>query len=374
VPVTTAPYLIEPLILPADLDSPDAGDFLELGELCDALTLATWGNLDRATPPASRLQFWRDNPYRYIRLFFVRLDGRMVARSWIRCELQENLGSALIHVEVLEEFCRRGIGGALLRHAEELAAADGRTTLQTFTEHPADFDPDGPGLLKPATGTGALPAGVPGVRFALNAGYRLEQVERFSVLDVREHTATWDPLELEALAAAAEDYELLSWTGSCPDGLAEQFAVLMSRMSTDAPTGELSYEAEQWDVARVRHVEDTWRRADLVSLVAAARHRSSGELAAYSVLQLPPVKPWLADQDDTLVAGSHRGHRLGMLVKLRNLRRLVSEYPAVERVLTFNAAENDHMLAINIALGFRPAGYDGEWQRVVAAPPMEPPI
>jgi GNAT superfamily N-acetyltransferase len=367
VPVTTAPYLIEPLVLPAGLDAPDAGDFLELGALCDAMTLATWGNLDRATPPASRLQFWRDDPYRYIRLFFVRQDGRMVARSWIRGELQENLGSALIHVEVLEEFCGRGIGGALLRHAEELAAADGRTILQTFTEHPADFDADGPGLLKPATGTGALPIGAPGVRFALSARYRLEQVERFSILDVREHAAAWDPLELEALAAAGEDYELLSWTGSCPDGLAEQFAVLMARMSTDAPTGELSYEAERWDVARVRHVENTWRRAGLVSLVAAARHRGSGELAAYSVLQLSPLKPWLADQDDTLVAGSHRGRRLGMLVKLANLRRLVSEYPAVKRVVTFNAAENDHMLAINVALGFRPAGYDGEWQRLIAA-------
>ena len=46
----------------------------------------------------------------------------------------------------------------------------------------------------------------------------------------------------------------------------------------------------------------------------------------------------------------------------------------MERVITFNAAENDHMLAINIALGFRPAGYDGEWQRVAAATgACEPP-
>jgi hypothetical protein len=38
----------------------------------------------------------------------------------------------------------------------------------------------------------------------------------------------------------------------------------------------------------------------------------------------------------------------------------------VRRVLTYNAAENDHMLSINIALGFKPAGYDGEWQRTAA--------
>ena len=97
-----------------------------------------------------------------MRLFFVRVDGRMVARSWIRCELQENLGSALLHVDVLEDFTGRGIGRALLEHAEALAAADGRTILQTFTEHPADFDADGPDVLKPATGTGALPAGARG--------------------------------------------------------------------------------------------------------------------------------------------------------------------------------------------------------------------
>lgn len=38
----------------------------------------------------------------------------------------------------------------------------------------------------------------------------------------------------------------------------------------------------------------------------------------------------------------------------------------MERVATFNAAEKEHLLAINTALGFRLAGYDGEWQRTVA--------
>jgi hypothetical protein len=267
---------------------------------------------------------------------------------------------------VLNAFTGRGIGRTLLQHAQELAAAEGRTILQSFTEHPADFDADGPGRLRPATGAGFLPAAARGVRFALAAGYRLEQVERFSVLDVPAHAGIWDGLEREAVAKAGEDYELLGWTGTCPAGYVDELAVLMSRMSTDAPTGELSYDEETWDVARVRHVEDKWKKAGIVSLVAAARHRPSGKLAAYSVLQLTPSKPWLADQDDTLVAKPHRGHRLGMLVKLLNLRRLRSEYPDVERVTTFNAVENDHMLAINIALGFRPAGWDGEWQRIAA--------
>jgi hypothetical protein len=108
--VTTAPYRIESLALPAFLDSPDAGAFLAVGELCDVLTLETWGNLDRAAPPEARLQDWRDNAYRTVRVFFVRDGARVVGSSWIRCEVQENLRSALLHVQVLKEFTGRGIG------------------------------------------------------------------------------------------------------------------------------------------------------------------------------------------------------------------------------------------------------------------------
>jgi GNAT superfamily N-acetyltransferase len=335
---------------------------MEFVELTDALVLETWGNADRSSPAGARLQYWRDSPYTRVRLFFVRVDGRMVARSWIRFGLQENVRTALLHVNVLAEFRGRGIGTALLGHAEELAASLGRSTLQTFTEHPANFDPGDPRLFRPATGTGGVPAEASGVRFARRAGYRLEQVERFSSLNLPPGERTLAALEQEALPRAG-GYELLHWTDRCPEEYAAQLALLMSRMSTDAPSGALSYDAESWDVARVRHVEKTWQQAGLHSLVASARHRETGELAAYTVLQVSPGRPWLASQDDTLVAKHHRGHRLGMLLKILNIRRLLSGYPAVERIITFNAAENDHMLSINVALGFRPAGYDGEWQK-----------
>ena len=39
-----------------------------------------------------------------------------------------------------------------------------------------------------------------------------------------------------------------------------------------------------------------------------------------------------------------------------------AERPAVRRVGTWIAEENSYMLAINVALGFRPAGGSGEWQ------------
>ncbi|WP_395398365.1 GNAT family N-acetyltransferase [Arthrobacter sp. UC242_113] len=361
--MTTPSYRIEPLFLPASLDASDATDFLEFSDLSDAVALELWGNLDRAAPPKARLESWRDDDYAKLRLYFVRLDGRMVARSWVRLTQKENLQDAFLRVDVLNGFSGRGIGLALLRHAEALATEDGRSTLQSFTEHAPGFDLDGPGILRPGTGTGGVPAAARGVRFAVAAGYTLEQVTRFSALDMPPSDGLLDELEREAAGIAGDQYEILGWTDRCPDEYVEQMAALMSRMSTDSPAGALHYDAEVWDAQRVRHVEDEWKRAGLESLVAVARHKASGELAAYSVLQHSDEKPWLAEQDDTLVAKAHRGHRLGMLVKVRNLRRLQQDHPEVERVLTFNAAENDHMLAINVALGFRPAGYDGEWQR-----------
>lgn len=357
------PYPIEPLVLPASLEAPDAADFLEYSDLSDALVLETWGNLDRAMPREARLEAWRDDDYQQMRLFFVRLDGRMAARSWIRLPLEENLQDAMVRVDVLNGFTGRGIGRALLKHAEDVAANSGRTTLQSFTEHPPAFDPDGSGVLKPGTGTGGVPSDSRAVRFALAAGYTLEQVTRFSALDMPPSDGILDALEREASAVARDRYELLSWTDRCPDEYLDQMAVLMSRMSIDSPAGALHYDPETWDAKRVRHVEDEWKATGQESLVAVARHTASGELAAYSVLQYSASKPWIAEQEDTLVAGKHRGNRLGMLVKILNLRRMAAEHPSVERVLTFNAAENGHMLAINVALGFRPAGYDGEWQR-----------
>ena len=52
-----------------------------------------------------------------------------------------------------------------------------------------------------------------------------------------------------------------------------------------------------------------------------------------------------------------------MLVKIANLRKAVLAWPAGTSVMTWNASENQHMLAINIALGFKPSGFEGEWQK-----------
>ncbi|MEV8147818.1 GNAT family N-acetyltransferase [Arthrobacter sp. NPDC080073] len=347
-------FSIHELHLPESLDGPDGKDFRELTSVLDTMVLETWGSLDRASSAQSRLAGWRDTPYEASRNFFARVGGRIVGHASCQVPLKDNVHTAWLQVDVLEGHRRQGIGTALLRTVEGVAMAQGRHVLQAHTEHPIG-----------AAGAGA-PGGVtddgPGVAFCLKNGYALEQTSRFSSLDM-DHDAEWARLELAARSKADAAYKVLAWTNRCPGEYVDHMAGLMGRMSTDTPAGGLEIEAEAWDAARVRQLEDTTLAEGQTSLVAAAQHRSTGDLVAYTVIYLDPSKPWVAEQDDTLVAKPHRGHGLGMLVKLANLRRLQTECPEVRRVMTYNAEENEHMLSINVQLGFKAAGYDGEWQK-----------
>ncbi len=59
----------------------------------------------------------------------------------------------------------------------------------------------------------------------------------------------------------------------------------------------------------------------------------------------------------------HRGHRLGMLLKVENLLALERLAPGRPAVLTWNACENRPMLDVNDAVGFVAIGYEGAWRR-----------
>ena len=54
-----------------------------------------------------------------------------------------------------------------------------------------------------------------------------------------------------------------------------------------------------------------------------------------------------------MVMPEARGHRLGLGMKLATHRALRAAYPACTAVVTSNADVNDHMNAVNEALGYR---------------------
>lgn len=366
---TTRPHLV-PLPVPVGLGDPDAWLLHGLVDAANASVLDAWGDLDHARTPAEVLAGLRHQEYeeklRFVALGAAVDDGppdpaRVLGYVALNLPRQDNTHTGLMQLDVRPEHRGRGVGTALHDLAVATARSRGRRMLTTSTDQAAEPDAS-TGSLVPSTGTGRVPAAHPGVTFLVRRGWALEQVTRRSVLDVPLPADRLAAHAAQAAAAAGPGYRVVLWEGRCPDDLLDRFALLQTRMSTDAPAGGLDLREDVWDGARVRDAERAFVERGMTYRVAAALHEPTGALAAFTALVSRPDTDAYVFQDDTLVLRDHRGHRLGMLVKTANLARLAEVQPGARRVGTWNAEENAHMLSINVALGFRPAGGAGEWQ------------
>ncbi len=222
----------------------------------------------------------------------------------------------------------------------------------------------GPRLPSP-TGFGSVPQESAETQFSLKRGYTLEQVERISRLELPMDATSFAASLSAAHEAAGPDYRLVRWTGRTPGEWIAGIALLHQRMSTDAPWAGMEFTEETWDEDRVRALDDSREASPRTMLVVGVEHIPTGTLAGFSELFVPPEVERPVDQQDTLVLKEHRGHRLGMLLKLANLEYLAETHPGHPAVTTFNAEENRPMLVVNEAIGFVAVGYGGGWKRVV---------
>ena len=128
---------------------------------------------------------------------------------------------------------------------------------------------------------------------------------------------------------------------TCPDEWVDQYALLNTRMSTDAPLGGLDLEEDVWDAERIRATEKQYDERGLELLVLAAEHVPTRTLAAFTCFMAVARTPTSSCTRTTpSCSRSTAGERLGMLVKTANLQRLAAERPTVRRVGTWNAEEN----------------------------------
>jgi GNAT superfamily N-acetyltransferase len=260
----------------------------------------------------------------------------------------DNTNAAHVTIEVHPDHRRRGIGRALLDVLLERVRAESRSHMIGDVAEPLNGPPDA------------------GTAFATSAGATRALDEVCRTLEVSELSHDGLARQEAGAQAAAGGYELVQWVGPCPDELVDDLAVLTGRMSTDAPLGDLTWEAESWDRERVRESEARSTRLARQWVTTAARELATGHLVAYTDIGWSTRDPGTAFQWMTIVDATHRGHRLGMLIKAANLRALRDATPAVERVVTWNAASNSHMIAINEALGFRPHLRFSQWQLQVS--------
>ena len=246
----------------------------------------------------------------------------------IAMPLREDPHLAYVHPLVPPARRRAGIGTALLRHAAARAAAMGRTTL-----------------------AGDARDGTAGEAFARALGARRGITEVRRLLDLAAIPAgTLARLRAEA-HRAARGYRVLSWEGTVPEEHLAQVAVVSAALG-DAPH-DPTRQAQVWDAGRVRAGQ---RRIELQGqryYSVAAQCAGRAELAGLTQLGVDPEIPEWGFQELTAVTRPHRGHRLGLLVKVIMLDLLAEREPRLRWVVTGNAGSNSHMVAINTQLGFQ---------------------
>lgn len=348
--------VVEELPIPREPSGPAWADFAATVEVRNTVEELGYGTPDVRVAPETLLGWFQD-PHSPHHLYAVRVDGRIVARGLYEHLAEGDTRACWVDARVLPEYRGRGIGTAIMQHVEARARAEGRTHAIVYI-----VSPEGPGArLEPPTGSGSLPAENPEVRFLLRRGYRLEQVVRGSRLALPLDPAELERRLAEARARTGEGYTVREWTGTTPEGYRDDMAVLYTRMSTDAPQGALDEPEDIWTGDRVaEHEERT--NTDGTLLLTAAAEDTTGHLAGFTQLSVPVAASAPVEQRDTLVLCEHRGHGLGMLLKLANLAQLERIRPGHPSITTWNADENRHMLSVNEALGFAPMGYEGAWR------------
>ena len=228
---------------------------------------------------------------------------------------------------------RAGVGTALLAHCAGRARHAGRSRL---------------------TSTGAtrtkVREGSPGAAFAAAVGAGTGLAELIMIQDIDADLLA----ELASLLAGAEQrsvgYELVSWLGASPEEYIDQFLQVSEAMS-DAPR-DAGVQPQRWDSARLRNAEALAIGHGLCFYSTAARHRDTGEFAAVTRITTDPAMPGWGIQQLTAVLPAHRGHRLGIGVKIAMLKLLAEHDPGTHRILTGTAESNQHMIAINVQLGY----------------------
>ena len=165
---------------------------------------------------------------------------------------------------------------------------------------------------------------------------------------------------LREKAGPAAGYSLFTWQGQTPMELRGRVAAVYQAME-DAPR-EAELQPQRWDAERIQRCDLRIAAQGVRYYIVAAKHQASGEVAALTQLAVDPPNPEWGYQELTAVARPHRGHRLGLLVKVAMLEWLATAEPQLRHVITGNADGNKHMIAINAELGYEVLGRWGTWQ------------
>jgi GNAT superfamily N-acetyltransferase len=276
-------------------------------------------------------------------------DGTVLGQTWVYLPLKENTHFAEAELAVHPGHRRRGVGTALLDHLIEFAREERRSELVVTTRTAVTGGPDRPDT---------------GARFLERHGFTAALTEidrnlRLDTIDAATEQRHWD----ESIGFA-DDYELVSWIGRCPEQYVEGLGRIDSQIFAEIPLGDVDLRPRTIDADFVRAREDRAIAQEHLLIRTIAVHRASGDVAANTLIYAHEGQDH-ADQAITIVDRAHRGHRLGLLTKLANLRQLREHHGYITAIWTGNADTNANMVAINDQLGFRPVDARVSYKRLI---------
>ncbi len=287
---------------------------------------------------------YRDPPPWLKRMWWVARDGGdIVGAAVLVLEYAEtNQHIAWFDIVVSADRRRAGIGSTLLDAVVAATRDDGRTVIGTTVVGPEAAGPDAP--------------------FLTRHGFDQRMVERRSRLLLDDVDRALMEEWIRRSKERASDYTLIGFDDVCPEDWLDGYVAVATVMNT-APREDLDMEDEEFTPERLAERLDrkTRRGEHLWTLIA--RHEPTGHFAGFTEVEFGDWMGDLAWQGGTGVDPAHRDKGLGRWLKATMALRLLEERPQTQRVDTWNAGSNRPMLGINVAMGFKPVRYYGDWQK-----------
>ncbi len=312
-------------------------EIMRAGELFERPGMPMWSAHEAA------VMFREEDPDEDVQAYAGFEAEEMVGAASLFLPLKDNTDKVYAQVHVAPDKRRRGIGSALLRHLVDQTRQAGRNTVLTDASYDVKQREDHPYR-----------------RFAEKQGFQLASVEIRRVLELPvpdELIQQW----IHDAAPHHVDYRIQTFVDDIPEDLLESYCYLQNQLAVDAPSGDIEYEPEGLTPESFRIHQHTLKKQGRTSYATLAID-SAGEAVAHTDLLVPSSVPGNVYQWGTLVRQDHRGHRLGLAVKARNLQAVQSAHPDRRRIFTCNSEVNDSMVAINERMGFEPVEMVAEFQ------------
>ncbi|MCT1806657.1 GNAT family N-acetyltransferase [Dermabacter hominis] len=321
-------------------DSSDA-ELKQYWDLHRVLDEEFCGSHERRTPAELRAEHADTDRKRSYQLVaeVESLEGaRMIAGlAELQLPLAENTDTQEIDLVVYPAWRGKGIGTMLTDALRDIMTHEGRPMASGHALTHVDSTQE----------ENELPA----VRIATRLGLKKVATGLVSTVSLPLDRDLVEDLHVEVEASLGK-YRIITWEGDVPEEHMGQWCVLLNQLFADAPAEDSSLARPEYDEERVRAIEAQsagrgYRRLTAVALAP------NGTFAGTSYVMFREDGSRLGEQAISVVMPEHRGHNLGLALKLMTHRLLTETESKVDVLRTYTNHTNTHMNAVNERLGYR---------------------